>query len=71
MFVKVKSFDNEEMYINPSNVALMKWHPSEKKPTAGIVILPSGKEYFLTKETFRTLLESVENESQATIKTST
>lgn len=63
MFVKVKTYDGEEILVNPQGIAIMKWHPSEKKPECGVLILPSGKEYFLTRESFRNLLENANNET--------
>lgn len=60
-FIKVMTMDDvpEPIWINPEQCAILKFHPSERKPRSGYVALACGKEYFLILSDFNKLLERV------------
>lgn len=46
----------DTLLINPQQCAMMKYHPSDKKPKCGLIVLACGKEFYITLQDFNTLL---------------
>jgi hypothetical protein len=59
MFIRCMTYEDvpESIWINPSQCAILKYHPSERKPKAGYVCLACGKEFFIQLQDFTRLLK--------------
>lgn len=60
-FISVTTEDADRLWLNLDHIIMLKVHPSEKKPTNGIVVLSSGREIFVTLEQYHLILNLIPN----------
>lgn len=60
---KVKTDNDEALWINPEHTSAMKFHPDDKHPKCGYILTPSGKEFWIELQSFRTMLKQATKDS--------
>jgi hypothetical protein len=58
-YVEVMLDDQEPMTINVTQLVAHKLHPSPRKPQLGFIVLPGGREIFVTVQSYYTLLDKI------------
>jgi hypothetical protein len=48
MQLEVQSLDGDTFYVNPDLYAMIKYHPSSRLRECGVLIMPCGREVFIT-----------------------